>query len=305
MGAHGHDHDHGHHNGGTGRLALVFALTVAYTAFEIVGGLLSNSLALLADAGHMMTDNLALGIALVAAWSAKRPPGPTRTYGYGRAEILAALANGSLLLGVAGFVAWEALSRLREPPEVRVGIMAAIAAGGLLVNAFAAIWLHGAGQRSLNVRAAYLHVLGDLLGSIGALAAAGIMRFSGARWPDPVVSLLIAVFLAVSSSRLLREAVHVLMEGAPRGVDAASIQQCLSMVRGVSSVHDLHVWSLAGGTPLLTAHLVSDHSRPTAAILRDATAALAERFAITHTTLQIEPPDYNVVVETATTIADR
>lgn len=289
-----HVHDHG---GGsdTRRLWWVLALTLSYTAVEIVGGLWSNSLALLADAGHMLTDNFALGLALFAAWSARRPPDPGRTYGYQRAEILAALCNGILLVVVAISIVWEAMERLGEPPEVAHGLMAAVAAGGLVVNIVGAAVLHGGHGHNLNVRGAYLHVIGDLLGSIGALSAAGLMAAFGWRWPDPVASIVIAAIIVVSSIRLLVEAVNVLMEGVPRHLDSAELRACLLGVPGVDDVHDLHVWSLGAGSPVLTAHLVTDHARRPGDILREAVACLEETYGITHATLQIEPPDYNIV----------
>ena len=290
-------HDHGTADRGhqTRRLALVLALTGAYTVAELIGGWLSNSLALLADAGHMMTDNLALTIALFAAWSARRPPDASRTYGYRRAEILAALMNGVLLTLASGAIAWEAWARFRDPPAVQTGLMAAIAAGGLLVNLLGAWVLHGGHAHNLNVRAAYLHVLGDLLGSIGALGAAAAMAWTGWRWPDPVASVAIAAIIVFSAVRLVLQSVHVLMEGGPPGFDAETIRRSLLAVPGVAEVHDLHLWSLAGSTAVLTAHVVSDHSRTSGAVLREAAAILVERYGITHTTLQVEPPDFNIV----------
>jgi cobalt-zinc-cadmium efflux system protein len=276
------------------RLAWVLALTLAFTAVEVVGGLLAGSLALLADAGHMMTDNLALGLALAAARFARRPPDPARTYGYQRAEILAALVNGVALVVVCLFIAWEAWERLLSPPEVDTPLMAAVAAGGLVVNFVAARILHGS-HHGLNVRAAYLHVLGDLLGSLAVLAAALLAAAFGWRWADPVAGALICVVIVFSSTRLVLDSLNVLMEGAPGNLDTEEIRRCLLGVGGVAEVHDLHVWSLGGGTPLLTAHLVVDHSRAPAEVLRDARGSLDARFGITHATLQVEPPDFNII----------
>jgi cobalt-zinc-cadmium efflux system protein len=296
-----HHHGHQHPEAGSRpgsvsrRLGLVLALTATYTLAEVVGGLLSNSLALLADAGHMMTDNLALVIALLAAWSAKRPPDPSRTYGYQRIEIIAALLNGAALLAIAAYILWEAWERLSSPPEVEYRLMAVIAGGGLLVNLAGAIILYGAGTRNLNLRAAYLHVLGDMLGSLGALTAAILLALFGWRWADPAASAVIAVLIVVGSVRLILESVNVLMEGAPSHVKTSEVSELLLSVPGVDEIHDLHLWSLAGGTPLLTAHLVTDHSRPYGEILRDATDRVEERFGVTHATFQIEPPDYNIV----------
>jgi len=288
---------HGHASTPTlRRLGWVLALTLVYTVAEVGGGILANSLALLADAGHMLTDNMALALALAAAWFARRPPDPARTYGYQRAEILAALANGVLLVVVCLFLFWEAWERFLSPPAVNAGLMSLVAAGGLGVNIVAALLLRTA-SRGLNVKAAYLHVIGDLLGSVGALLAAALIRVFGWTWADPVAGFVIGVIVIASSVRLVLESVNVLMEGTPSHVDPREVQSCLLATDGVAGLHDLHVWSLGGGAPLLTAHLVADHSVSHAAVLREATRVLAERFGITHATLQIEPPDYNIVTE--------
>jgi cobalt-zinc-cadmium efflux system protein len=294
MASHAHiGHTHRRTGTPTRRLAWVLGLTVSYTAAEIVGGLLSNSLALLADAGHMMTDNLALTLALLAAWFASRPPDPARTYGYQRAEILAAMVNGVALVVICVFIFWEAGQRLQDPPEVAHGLMAVVATGGLLVNLVAARMLHGH-QHGLNVRAAYLHVLGDLLGSIGALSAAGLIAAFGWMWADPVASFLIGGIIIVSSTRLVLESINVLMEGAPPHLDTGQIRRTLIDTAGVGDVHELHVWSLGGGTPLLTAHLVLDHTRETTEVLRESIRVLRESYGIDHATLQVEPPDFNI-----------
>lgn len=282
-------------NPGTRTLASVLALTATYTVAEAVGGYLANSLALLADAGHMMTDNLAIALALLAGWIGQRPPDRTRTYGYQRIEILAALVNSAALVAVALLIFWEAWRRLQQPVAIDVSLMAGIAAGGLAVNLAAALLLRG--SRSLNVRAAYLHLLGDLLGSIGTLVAAALIGAFDWGWADPVVSVVVGGLIVASSWRLVLDSVNVLLESVPSHLDAAAVERCLRDIGGVSGVHDLHLWSLAGGAPLLTAHLVVDHSVPAAQVLRSATAALRERFGITHATLQVEPPDFNIVDE--------
>lgn len=296
---HHHDHNHpdshGSHPGGdpSRRLALALALTLAYAAAEVAGGLLSNSLALLADAGHMLTDALALGLALAAAWFSRRPPDTGRSYGYQRAEILAALANAVALVVICGFLFWEAIERFSSPPEIRSGLMAAVAAGGLVVNLACALVLHGGA--GLHVRGAFLHVVGDLLGSVGALVAAGLIAAFGWTWADPVATIVIGAIIVVGSVRLLLESVHVLMEGVPKGFDLETVRGELLRVPGVGGVHDLHVWTLAGRAPVLTAHLVTDHTVPAPEILRNATRSLHGRFGIEHATLQIEPPDFNIV----------
>jgi cobalt-zinc-cadmium efflux system protein len=291
--AHVHDHAHDPHAASTRRLAIVLALTASYTVAEVAGGFWTGSLALLADAGHMATDNVALALALLAARLAERRPDPARTYGFQRAEILAALANGVALLVVCGFIAWESVERLSDPRPVKGVAMAAIAAGGLVVNlAGAALLRHH--QHGLNVRAAFLHVVGDLLGSVGALVAAGLVTAFGWTWADPVAGLAIVVILGVGSWRLVSQAVHVLMEGTPTGVDAEEVHACLAGTPGVAGVHDLHLWCLREGSPILTAHLVLDHSVAAPTVLRAATERVHERFGIDHVTLQIEPPDYNI-----------
>ena len=291
---HPHPHVHTSHDvSSSGRLAWVLALTLAYMVAEVVGGLLSGSLALLADAGHMLTDNLALALALVASRLARRPPDEGRTYGYQRVEILAALANAVLLTVMCVILVWEAMERLRQPLPIEPGLMAAVAAGGLAVNLLAA-WILRHRGGNLNVRAAFLHVLGDLLGSVGALAAAGLISWFGWLRADPLASLTICAILLWGAFRLLRETVHVLLEGSPSHLDPREIRAALLEIPGVADVHDLHVWSL-GTTPILTAHLVADHSLPAGRVLRDATVRVHERFGVTHATFQVEPPDFNIV----------
>ncbi len=280
--------------GASRRLGLVLTITAVYALAEVIGGWLANSLALLADAGHMLTDIMALTLALVAAWSAQRPPDATRTYGYQRVEILAALFNGVVLIVIAVFIMLEAWERLGAPPAVNYGLMAGIAAGGLVVNV-AGAWILGGHRHGLNVRAAYLHVLGDLLGSLGVLLAAAGIGFLGWWWADPLVSVVIGVIIIVSAVRLVLESVHVLMEGSPAHLDPEEVRGRLSGLAGVCEVHDLHLWSLGGDNPLLTAHLVLDHSRDGSSVLREATELLRRKFGIRHATLQVEPPDFNIV----------
>jgi cobalt-zinc-cadmium efflux system protein len=284
------------------RLGWVLGITAVYALAEVVGGWLANSLALLADAGHMLTDIMALSIALVAAWTARRPPDPARTYGYKRVEILAALFNGVALIVIALFIFIEAWERFSRPPEVDFVLMAAVAAGGLLVNVFGATLLHRH-QHGMNVRAAYLHVLGDLLGSVGTLLAAGAIGLFGWYWADPAISVVIGAVIVFGAVRLVLDAVNVLLEGAPAHLKTEEVRACLVGLDGVADVHDLHLWSLGGDTPLLSAHLVLDDSLPSAHVLRRATETLRERFGIDHATLQMEPPGYNVI-QTLTGVTD-
>jgi cobalt-zinc-cadmium efflux system protein len=283
----------GHAHGTQRRLALVLVLTLVYTVVEIAGGLAANSLALLADAGHMATDVLALGLAVLAAWFARRPPDPGRTFGYQRAEILAALTNGVILVAICGSIFWEAIHRFTAPPTVATGLMGGVAAGGLVVNLVSAWLLHGHTE-SMNAKAAWLHVLGDLLGSLGALGAAACIALFGWRFADPLASVFIGVVIVVSSVRLVLESVHVLMEGTPAHLDPEQILRSLRALPGVADVHDLHLWSLGGSAPLLSAHLVVDLSVRGHDVLRAATTELQLLFGIEHVTLQIEPPDFNI-----------
>lgn len=275
------------------RLSLVLGLTLVYTAAEIAGGLASNSLALLADAGHMATDAFALGLAVFAGWIARRPPDGGRTFGYQRAEILAALTNGVILVAICGSIFWEAIHRFASPPAVATALMAWVAAGGLVVNVVSAWILHGHTE-GLNARAAFLHVLGDLLGSIGALAAALLIAFFGWRLADPLASIFIGAIIIFSSTRLILRSIHVLMEGTPAHLDLEEIRRALRAIPGVAEVHDLHLWSLGGKTPLLSAHLVVDLTVRGHDVLRSATTELQLLYGIEHVTLQIEPPDFNI-----------
>ena len=245
---HGHAHDHGHHLG----WALIF--TLGFALVEAVGGWWSGSLALLSDAGHMVTDSFSLGLAAFAAWIARRPPSTRHTYGYVRAEIIAALINGLLMLGVVLFIVIEAVQRLRAPQPVAGGWVMAIAAIGLGVNVVVA-WVLSHGGEGLNTRAALLHVLGDLLGSVAALLAGGIIYFTGWMPADPILSLVVVALILMSTIRLLKEALHVLMEGVPPSLNLEEVGQAMARVPGVSSVHDLHIWMLASGRVALSAHV--------------------------------------------------
>ena len=275
------------------RLVWVLVLTLTYALAEVFGGIASNSLALLADAGHMATDAVALGLAVFAGWFARRPPDSGRTFGYQRAEILAALTNGVVLVVICGFIFWEAIHRFAAPPTVATGLMAWIAAGGLVVNLVSAWLLHGH-THGLNARAAFLHVAGDLLGSIGALVAAALIALFGWRLADPLASIFIGAIIVFGSARVVLGSIHVLMEGAPAHLDPEAIRRSLRGLAGVADVHDLHLWSLGGTTPLLTAHLVVDLSVRSHEVLRAATSELRLLYGIDHVTLQIERPDFNI-----------
>jgi cobalt-zinc-cadmium efflux system protein len=288
--AHDH-HEHSVESSLHGRLVLAVALTAAYMAAEIVGGLLTNSLALLADAGHMASDVAGLLIAVVAAQLVQRPATSGRTFGFRRAEILAALLNSMALIGVAIFIAWEAVTRFREPLAVNGAGMLIVALGGLLVNAASAWLLHTGAQHSLNVRGAFLHVLMDLLGSIGVIIAGVVILLSGWEAIDPIISLLLAVLILPRAWSLLRAASEVLMESTPAHLDTRKIQTALAAVPGVVAVHDLHIWTIGSGFIALSGHVVASDV-PSSGLLHDLQGILRTRFGIQHTTLQLERPDH-------------
>lgn len=287
-------HSHGHAHGGDARgrntkaLAGVLVLTLGYTVAEAVGGLLTGSLALLADAGHMLSDSASLALALFAVWLAARPPTPQRSFGYQRAEILAALANGITLVAVSLWIFVEAYRRLSDPPEVLGGWMLAVALGGLAVNLGAAGILLRGGRASLNLRAALRHVVADLLGSVGVIAAAIVILTTGWVYADPLISVLIGVLVLASSWSILRESVSILLESTPPGMDAGEIGRRLSAAPGVSDVHDLHVWTITSGFPALSAHVLVGREEDCHARRVQLEEILAHDFEIEHTTLQVE-----------------
>jgi cobalt-zinc-cadmium efflux system protein len=294
----GHGHEHRHEHTGTRRassfrrLTWTLVLVVAYMLAEVVGGLLTNSLALLADAGHMLSDAAALGLSLFAMWIARRPPTSQKTFGYYRAEILAALINGATLIAIAFYIFWEAYRRFRDPPEVLGAWMMAVAIGGLGVNLVGLWILHGAREESLNVRGAWLHVLGDTAGSVGAIAAGIVIWTLGWNWVDPLASVLIGLLILVSSWRLLKETVGVLMEHAPAHIDVDDVRNAIMSVNGVVGVHDLHVWTITSGLESLSAHVTVGDDLPAAGVLCSIRQALHDRFGIDHVTIQVEPDDF-------------
>lgn len=264
---------------------------------EVVGGIYTNSLALLADAGHMLSDVASLILALVAMQMATRPPTAQRTFGYHRAEILAALANGAALVAASVWIVVEAWHRVQDPPQVQGLPMLAIAAGGLLVNLIAMWLLHGGRDASLNMRGAWLHVATDALGSVGAMVAGVAVWKFGATWADPVVSIVIAILVAASAWRLLKETVDVLMESAPAHVDVMEVRTAMSEVPGVVSVHDLHVWSIGSGMVALAGHVqvrAGVEHQEHGALLATLCARLHDRFGIAHSTIQIEPEGFDM-----------
>ncbi|HXE56644.1 MAG TPA: cation diffusion facilitator family transporter [Gemmatimonadales bacterium] len=272
------------------RLTLVLLLTVAFMVVEAVGGWLSGSLALIADAGHMLTDAGALGLSLLTAWIAQRPADQSKTYGYLRWEILAALINGAALLGIAGWVVVEAAERMTSPAPIRTGLMSGVAAAGLLVNLVALALLHRSRGESLNVRGAYLHVLGDLVGSVGTLAAAGVIAVTGWTLADPVISIGLALLILVGAWRLVRESTDILLESVPAHVSMAEVQRRMLAVGGVSAVHDLHVWTVTSGMVAMSGHAVVPDLGDHPGVLERIRAEMAA-LGIGHVTIQLETQD--------------
>jgi cobalt-zinc-cadmium efflux system protein len=299
---HAHDHVHADGHGRTQplghaprigrsevstRLTWVLVLTATFMVAEVIGGVLSNSLALLADAGHMFTDVAALGLSVFAIRLARRPPSARRTYGYVRFEILAALVNGAALLVISGLIVVEAWKRLHEPFEIDGSIMLSVASAGLVVNAIGAFLLHGHAHDNLNVRGAYLHVLGDLLGSVGAITAGIIVITTGWTAVDPLASVAIALLILFSAWRLVREATDVLLESAPAHVDLEAVLADLEGIEGLEEVHDVHVWTLTSGFVALSAHGVIDDPALHTRILDDVRSRM-RLHGIEHVTFQIE-----------------
>lgn len=273
---------------GTSRgLAIALVLTALFFVAEVVGGFVSNSLTLLADAGHMLTDVGALAFSLFVAWLARQPATPQKTYGYLRWEILAALLNGGALLAISVAIIWEAVRRLRAPEPVETGLMLVVAAAGLVVNVVAARLLHAGARHSLNVRGAYLHVLGDLLGSIAVLVAALLIRFRGWALADPIASIAVTALIVRGGWRLVRESVDVLLEATPAHIDVPVVRRSLEGIGGVDSVHDLHVWTLTSGVVAMSAHAVVHDPARHQGVLEAMTRTLANQ-GIHHVTIQLE-----------------
>jgi len=281
-------HDHEHSEGNRRALALVLALTAGFTVVEIAGGLLTGSLALLADAGHMLSDNLSLGIALFAAWLAQRPATPDKSFGYRRAEILAALANGVTLVGVSIWIFIEAFSRLRQPPEVLGGPMLFVAALGLLVNVASGVILYRSGGESLNVEGAMRHVFADAFGSVGAIVAAAVIILTGWRYADPLISVAIGLLILGSSWKLLRDSTNILLEATPPNLDATEVGRKMASAEGITEVHDLHIWTITSGFPALSAHVLVGRREDCHARRRELEDLLAHEYGISHTTLQVD-----------------
>lgn len=284
---------HGHSAAGAsrGRLLVVMALVVGYLAVEVIGSLATNSLALLADAGHMLTDAVGVGLALVAIHFAARPASPSKSYGYYRLEILAAVANAVLLFGVAAYILFEAYKRFTDPPAVVSVPMLAIAGVGLVVNVISMRLLAGGAEKSLNVRGAYLEVMGDFLGSVAVLVAAVVILLTGWTYADAIASVLIAVLILPRTWALVREAVDVLLQATPRGIDLAEVRAHLLRAEGVADAHDLHAWALTSGMNVVSAHIIVEPGADPASVLDEVCACLSDDFDMEHSTIQLETTD--------------
>lgn len=284
-------HSHSAASQSVGRLRLVLALTLCYFAVEVVAGILTSSLSLIADAGHMLTDVAGVSMALLAIWFANRPASPDKTYGYYRLEILAALANGLLLLGVAGYILIEAYRRFADPPDV-VGLpMLLVASIGLLINLISAyLLLHGQ-KKSLNLRGAFLEVVSDTLGSVAVILAGLVVVLTGFKLIDPIAAVVIGLFIIPRTWSLMSEAVHILLEGAPKGVDLDTVQLHIIETTGVVGVHDLHAWTITSGMNVLSAHVVVEDGVKSEEVLDALCRCLADDFDIEHSTFQIESID--------------
>ena len=283
-------HDHGPTPAGANKrnLTIVFSMTAAYLVVEVIGGVVTGSLALLADAGHMLTDAAGVGLALLAIRFAERPATPERTYGYYRVEILAALANAIVLIGISAYVLYEAWERLRNPPPVESRGMLLVATLGLAVNLIGIVVLRQGSKESLNMKGAYFEVLSDALASVAVIIAAAIMWLTGWYYADPILSAGIGLFILPRTWILLREAVGILLEGTPSGVNLAAIREAVGEVAGVQDMHDLHVWTITSGMNAMSAHVVVTDPARYAEVLGAVHDLITSRFPIAHVTIQIE-----------------
>jgi cobalt-zinc-cadmium efflux system protein len=287
-------HNHHHHfESSRRRLRLAFWTQLAFLVVEVVGGILANSLALLADAGHMLSDVGALGLSLLAlAWTA-RPPTERRTYGYHRLEILVALVNGLVLWAIAGFIFYEAAWRFYHPPVVSSRPLMIIATLGLLVNLLGMYVLMPSREHNLNLRSAFLHLLGDSLGSVAAIAAGMAIYWRGWYWFDPLAGVVVGVLIIISSWQLVWEAAEILLESTPRHIPLEEVQQCLEDHPQVLQVHDLHIWTIASGIYALSVHVAIDNHLNRDCLTWELEELLRDRFGLDHNTIQIEGPDFH------------
>lgn len=290
---HGHDGHHHHHTSNKKALLLAFAIITVFMIVEVIGGLMTNSLALLSDAGHMLSDAAALGLSFLALTFGAKGASASKTFGYKRFEILAAFINGITLIVISLYIFWEAYQRFVDPPEVISSGMLLISSIGLVVNIAAAfILMRGDKDENLNVRSAFLHVIGDMLGSVGAIIAALLIMFFGWGYADPIASIIVAVLIIISGLRVTKDSFHILMEGVPGNLDTKDIRESLLTMEEVCDVHDLHVWSITSDFPALSCHLVVVESgRNQQELLKKANMILHDKFGLLHTTIQIDVKD--------------
>ncbi|MCA0172615.1 cation diffusion facilitator family transporter [Bacillus sp. RAR_GA_16] len=290
--AHNHSHDHAHdhhHSANKKALFISFLLITLFMLLEVVGGFITNSLALLSDAGHMLSDAVALGMSLLAFKLGEKASDQEKTFGYKRFEILAAFLNGIALIAISFYILWESIQRFIDPPEVASTGMLIIAAIGLLVNILVAwILMKGDTSENLNLRSAFLHVLGDLLGSIGAIIAALLIMFAGWNYADPIASALVALLVLVSGIRVTKDSFHVLMEGTPSNIDLEEVKSTIIELDGVQSIHDVHIWNITSDFPSFTCHVVVKKGTNRDQLLQWIGNKLDEQFDLTHTTIQME-----------------
>ncbi|MBM6619618.1 cation diffusion facilitator family transporter [Bacillus suaedaesalsae] len=293
---HGHDH-HGHHHhfeetrdGNKKGLLIALLITTGIMLLEFIGGLFTNSLALLSDSGHMLSDASSLLLSLVAIWFAARPASSKKTYGFYRFEILAALFNGVTLFIIAGFIVWEAFERISAPPTVASGTMIMIATIGLLANLLSAWALLRKGdvKNNVNLKSAYLHILGDALGSVGAIIAGIVMLVADWYLADPIISVVVALLILKSAWGVISHSIHILMEGTPQSIDINVVKTTLQQIEGIKDVHDLHICTITSGLDTLTCHILIDDSKDSQEILQQAIDLIRENFHIEHSTIQIE-----------------
>ncbi|MBA3875866.1 MAG: cation transporter [Anaerolinea sp.] len=288
-------HSHSAAGAGAGRLKIVLAMTATYMIVEVIGGILTGSLALIADAGHMATDVAGVSMALIAIWFARRPATDHKSYGFYRLEIVAAIANGILLFGVAAYILYEAYRRFIEPPEVLGLPMFAVATVGLLINLVSARLLFAGQKSSLNLRGAFYEVVGDLLGSVAVIVAGIIIALTGWNVVDPIASVVIGLFILPRTWTLIRDAVDVLLEATPKGVDMGEVRRHILETEGVRDAHDLHAWTITSGMNVLSAHIVLADGARSEEVLDRLCGCLSSDFDIEHSTFQLEPSDRRAV----------
>lgn len=290
MGNHQHDHFNDKREGNKRGLIIALSITSVIMILEFFGGIFTNSLALLSDSGHMLSDAGSMALSIVAIWFASRPPSSSKTYGYYRFEILAALFNGATLFVIAGFIVREAIQRINEPPTVASGTMIIIATIGLIANVLSAVTLMKKGdvKENINLKSAYVHIIGDALGSVGAILAGLLMLLFDWYIADPIISIIVALLILKSAWGILKQSFNILMEGSPMTINQEEVITLLSKIKGVKSIHDLHVWTITSGLDSLTCHILIEETKDEQVILQESIDLIRDHYKIEHTTIQIE-----------------